>query len=193
MTPPINLGILASSAAGLTSSFDYLTGQAFSGSTQVSITGLDSYTNYRHLQFRVTAKRNTVNTTPGDLNFRINNNTSSIYDGAGLFSRGQILNTQYDTESEAKLSFTMPGTNSYATSAYAYYIIDLYDFLDSSKATSFTARACGPQLNGEKPTVFWHNGYIRDNNAVSSLQFSTASNGFVVGSQLEIYGIKAEV
>ena len=186
----ILLGILNSqvTAGGLASSYDLLESSLMSGSTaSVTFSSLGSYSAYKHLQIRYSLRNTTGNT---DLNILVNGITTASYRRHELRSNGSALSSISSGDNSSWTLNIATGSNANA-SRYGMGIIDVLDFLNSSKNPSIRIFH-GQADDSSGNRVVLMSGMYPSAQAWSSLQIKPASdNGyFAAGSRISLYGIK---
>ena len=173
----ILLGILNSQAAGAggAGAYDLLeTTVLTSSASSVSFTGLDSYTDYKHLQLRIVANGG------GLIYQRFNSDTGSNYAEHRLYGDGSSVNSQgFASQTEMIIGF---GTTT--TDVFAACVVDVLDFSSSNKNT--TVRSLG----GDNSDVALGSGLWNNTNAVTSTDIFPNSGSFATGSRFSLYGIK---
>lgn len=186
------LGILNSQAAGGggEAAFDLLETTILSSTaTDVSFTGLDSYTDYKHLQVRVVAGvANITSNNVTHLDLRFNSDTSNNYKmhaiqgaGSSIFSDAAINETyirHYDC---------LPYLNS---GLFGGAIIDILDFSSTDKYT--TTRAIRGGIGPTENEVGLVSGLWVNTAAVTDITLKTynASYPFKSQSRFSLYGVK---
>lgn len=157
------------------SSFDLLETQNItSNTTSVVFSGLDAYSDYKHLQVRGTVL---VNST---IRLQMNNDVNTNYSWHQMYSTSTVISAQ-GLSSRAfiqvceNLGYNIPGG----------FILDIYDFSDSNKNTTIKAFA-GTTVNNYIGITSgaWHNTA-----ALTSINFHTGGTLFAPG-RFSIYGVK---
>ena len=183
----LTLGILASSVVADAGSYDLLETTILGSDTaSVSFTGLGSYTDYKHLQIRMTARSDASDS--GDLvSMQFNSDTGSNY--AWHFLRAinnAVASGAGSSQTSARVS-TMAANNSTANS-FGGGVIDILDFSSASKNT--TVR-CLSGITSE-PIVSLFSGLYNSTTAITSAElFPLTGSNFRTGSRFSLYGIKA--
>ena len=185
---PIPLGVLAvaGAGAGATGSFDLLETTLISTNTaSVTFSNLNNYSDYKHLQIRMTLRSNT-STDVGYLRF--NSNTGNNYSNHDLVGNGSgVFSAAWTSQSGMWIRFA--GSDDPAN-AFSSTVVDVLDFGNASKNT--TVR----QLNGWIATgagsnfIYLMSGAWLNTNAVTSMTLSNLDSSFVSGSRFSLYGIK---
>lgn len=186
------LGILnAQAAGGGAGAFDYLdTVELANNALTIDITGLDSYTDYQHLQFRmVTKSAISFATSTYNLNFRINNDTASNYYSTSLTSTGSSAsgNTQWNNN-RGFLPSGLPANGSGNENYFAGGILDILDFNNTSKSKTLRSLH-GTAALEEKvsmTSIQWNS-----TSAISSISFFDAGDYDILAkSKISIYGMR---
>ena len=159
-----------------------------SSASSVSFTGLDSYTDYKHLQLRVVAK---VDDPDGAdvIRMNFNNDTGSNYAIHGLSGNGSSV-TSFAATSRSNMSFyrfTGAGTGD----EYGAAVIDLLDAFNTSKNT--TMRALGGVHSATAfDEIAIATGLYINTAAISSIALEPGQGtNLISGSRFSLYGIKA--
>jgi hypothetical protein len=183
----IPLGILSASsfAPGGVAAFDLLETQILTATAaSVTFTGLGSYSDYKHLQIRVTA-RSTGTLSTGFMQMQANADTGNNYaihalrgDGSSVTSYGFSGENRFFTEQLPNASDT--------ANIFGAAVIDILDFSSADKNT--TVR----MLFGKHETaslIGLYSGLWNDTAAVTSLRLFI-DNNFEIGSRFSLYGVK---
>lgn len=183
----ILLGILNSQAAGgAAGAYDLLETQVLSSSaTYVDFTGLDSYTDYKHLQVRLVARNDKASSNSASY-ITINSDTGSNYSSHALSGNGSSAYAVSLTSQPQAQYGQMPGSTA-PTSDFGVAVIDILDFNNSSKNTTIRALSghTGTTNRIQLFSLAWYN-----TNAVTSLRFWHFSGDSIAGSRYSIYGVK---
>lgn len=185
----ILLGILNSQAAGAGVASDYElleTTELASSASSVTFSGLGSYTDYKHLQIRMTIRSDRSNTLD-TMYFQANADTGTNYSWHYLRGNGSSVSSFGEaSQSEPLTAFVEAGLS--ATDSFSGQVMDILDFSNTNKNTTLrilsgiTGNATIISLN----SVLWN-----DTSAVTSLLFSPVfGTNFVAGSRFSLYGIK---
>lgn len=182
------LGILNAQAAGVASSFDLLETQVLNSAvTSVSFTGLDAYTDYKHLQIRANVRINEGATNLQDYYMRFNGSATGyahhrlIGVGSGVYSYNQSATTN--------IEFRQGGTNSSTTTgSFAANITDILDFSSSTKNT--TTRSLVGGFGNTNRQIALSSGSWFNTSPVTSILFANYYGGFTAGCSFSIYGVK---
>ena len=185
----ILLGILNSqaAAAGGAGAYDLLETQVLSSSAaSVTFTGLDSYTDYKHLQVRYTARSDDGNT----LYFRANGDSGSNYSRHHLGTSGSSVSSGSGTsQTYVRAMFPLANTSN-STSIFGAGVMDILDFSNSSKNTTVRALSGTWQASGFNSGFYLNSGAWLNTNAVTSIQFIPSAGNLVAGSRFSLFGIK---
>lgn len=147
---------------------------------------------FQHLQLRMELRDNQSSSAGGyyyDLTF--NNNTSSGYS----YMYGEVGTPPSNT------NFATGGSNS-TTTAYGPYfptalsassvfgvvILDIFDYANTNKATTFTHT--GAFTDGSNARFAQMGGHWLNNSAVNQITISHPAGSFVTGCTFSLYGIK---
>lgn len=188
---PIPLGILAvAGASGGVPAFERIETVSIVGSSTSSLTfsNLNTYTQYRHLQIRFTA-RSTGTLFTGFMQMRANADSAANY--ATHFLRGNGTNVASNgfTGETRFFSLHLPNASDTAN-IFAAGVIDVLDFASANKNT--TVRMLSALDDGDVsnvPTVRLSSGLWNNTAAVTSLTIFM-ENAFTAGSRFSLYGVR---
>ena len=182
----ILLGILQSQAAGGgAAAYDLLETQVLTSSaSSVTFTGLGSYSDYKHLQLRMTV-RNT-GASENNLGFRLNADSSSSYASHRLYGNGSSVISNGASSLDKMLYLTMPDSSD-SSNIFGAAVVDVLDFSSVSKNTTFRWFW---GMNGADTHIGLGSGLWNNTNAVTSLQTFPFSGNFVAGSRFSLMGVK---
>ena len=183
------LGILQSqAAAGGAGAYDLLETQVLSSSaSSVTFTGLDSYSDYKHLQIRLVGRVDTISTPSRNLFMKINGSTTN-YDFHYLQANGSSVSSGSFGRTEPNILVGIDSLTGLSAPANAFgaSIVDILDFSNTNKNT--TVRSFSGESGGRINLV---SGLYNQTTAVNSLEFFDSSTPqFVTGSRFSLYGIK---
>jgi hypothetical protein len=185
----IPLGFWAASGGGANGpAFDLLeTTTLTSSASSVTFSGLDDYSDYKHLQIRAVARNDFATTNARDLAIRINADTGTNYSSHSMVGTGSAV-TAYNTTNRTSIAGReawADGSNS--AGIFGAAVIDVLDFSSTSKNT--TIRAFYGVLAEGQQRVAITSGAFYDTSAVTSIQIYLSQN-FVSGSRFSLYGVK---
>lgn len=191
---PIPLGILAVAGAGAAGGAGYELIQTTvlgSNTATVTFSNINTYTQYEHLQLRITA-RSDRNSDQDTLNIRLNNDSSTTYRTHILKGTGSAVESTTETFTGSFLALKIPDATQGAN-IYAAAVIDLLDFSNASKNT--TMRLFGGYDNtafvGLPEDIVLKSGLYPSAAAITQISFLSATgSNFVAGSRFSLYGIK---
>lgn len=180
------LGILQSqAAAGGAAAFDHLETQILTANaTSIEFTGLDTYSDYRHLVVRA-ALRSTIN-RDGKLNF--NSDTGSNYRWGSFGNLGGTSPTAtYNTAVDGIYSYQSIADNTYANefSSWNLYIPE-FSQTTRKKSVLMQAGTMRDYVNGMLHQGFW-------NNTAAITSFTITADGgtdLFADSRVSLYGVK---
>jgi len=186
------LGILNSQAAGAggAGAYDLLeTTELTSSASSVSFTGLDSYTDYKHLQIRMTARSTRAGENIDGVGLQFNSDTGSNYADHYLRGNGSTVSSSADSNQTDITLLHLPAANNSAD-IFGAMVIDILDFSSASKNTT-TKTFSG--VNGAAEFVYLQSGLYVNTAAITSLNmfclFGTSPE-FGTNSRFSLYGIK---
>lgn len=178
--------VLAGNAAFSPGAYDLLETQVLTSSaTYVDFTGLDSYTDYKHLQVRLAARNDRAANSSASY-ITINLDTGSNYSSHVVAGNGSNTYSSALTSQAQAQYGQMPGSNAPANT-FGVAVIDILDFNNSSKNTTIRALSGHPGTTNliQLFSSAWYN-----TNAVTSLRFWHFSGDSIAGSRYSIYGVK---
>lgn len=183
---PIPLGIL-DFPTGAAGAYDLLETQVLTSSaTYVDFTGLDSYTDYKHLQLRM-ATRSTRSSTNTPILITLNSDTGSNYSYHFLYGNGTSVSSSRASNATYFYGGSIASA-SQATNIYSAQVIDILDFSNTNKNT--TARVFDGFAGSANNFVSLMSGAWYNTSAVTSISMSCYLGDFVSGSRLSLYGVK---
>ena len=158
-----------------------------SSATSVTFSGLDAYSDYKHLQIRMIA-RSTYNNTSSDLYMRFNGATTNYFWHRLYGSGNSVASGALASQDRIGIGFPPAATN--GTGVFGGFVTDILDFSSGSKNT--TVRS----LNGFMGTT--GNKYVSLNSgawgstaAVTSLEIGDYyGGGLAQYSRFSLYGSK---
>lgn len=182
------LGILNSQAAGggVAGSYDLLeTQELASAVSSVTFSGLDAYSDYRHLQLRIVGR----STDGNQMRLNFNSNTTNKY--GRQYLQGNGYSVQKSTAAgQTYLQAGYLANQGNQANFYSGSIIDIYDFSASTKATSTTGYSGIAQQPGFNTVVGFFGGAWFNNSAVTLLTLSLSAGNFEPNSRFSLYGVK---
>lgn len=187
---PLLLGILNSQAAGAAAgAYDLLeTQQLSSSAASVTFTGLGSYSDYKHLQLRMSARLdNSTASGTRTASIRFNNDTGSNYAYSHVYSGGSSTtgNANFNVSDIPLESWIPNGLTD--SNVYAPAVVDILDFSNSSRNT--TTRALYGVTIETEDLIFQSSGLWNNTAAVTSISISSSSN-LKSDTRISLFGIK---
>ena len=184
----ILLGILnAQAEAAAVGDFELIESEILDASaSSVTFDNLDTVAaDYKHLQIRMVMGRDNDATALADQNMQVNSDTGSNYAWHYLQGDGSSVSSSAGT---SQTSITIPEAIARNTGAgvYASTVMDILDFGDTSKNTTFRWLSGGITVNEKK--VFLGSGLYADTSAITSISFI---NTTAAGSRYSLYGLRA--
>jgi len=181
------LGILNSQAAGAGAehAYDLLeTVNITSDTNSVNFTGLDSYTDYKHLQLRI-VNRPKRGANVSKLSTRFNNDSGNNYYFMEFVGNSSGLNQTWRQGTEIETSALDTSDEDFWTPV----VIDLLDFSDANKYTTMQVSTFQQSLL-QKRVGLWD-----DTAAVTTINLFGENADFnnplaVAGSRFSLYGIR---
>jgi len=180
------LGILnAQAEAAGAGSYDLLETQILSSSaSSVTFTGLGSYSDYKHLQIRMTARTDRAAEATESIKLQFNSDTGSNYAAHFLTGDGSSVDSLGLTNRE--FIFLVANATNATANAFSGNVVDILDFSSTSKNT--TVR----DLEALDSQIRLNTGFWNDTSAVTSIDLTpqTGAN-LLTGCRFSLYGIKA--
>lgn len=184
------LGILNSqAAAGAAGAYEHLSTTTLTTTTsEVTLSNLDTYTDYKHLEIRM-ALRSDRASTDSLIMTRLNGVTTTSYNGHALIgSQNTASGISNTTQDYIRSSLRVPA-NSADSSNFAYYIVQLTDFLNTNKIKPIY-HIGGVTDSYDEVSV--GAGALQNTDAINSISFGgyLIGDSLVAGSRFAIYGIR---
>jgi len=182
----IPLGFWAASGGGAGgAAFDLLeTTTLTSSASSVTFSGLDTYSDYKHLQLRAVA-RDTRATTQSSGQITINSDTGANYAFHNLYGDGSTVGSGGASSFNYIPTMTLPAA-SFTANAFGIFVLDLLDFSSTSKNKTLRTLA---GKTGSTNTIQLDSGLWISTSAVTAVTMA-AFTGYAVGSRFSLYGVK---
>ena len=178
-----NMGLLGASVPTAAGAFDLLeTTVLTSDAASVNFSGLDAYSDYKHLQIRLVARSDSGSTPNQWLEFN-GDTTSSNYKYHALTGSG----TSVSSFSGSPMFLHEVPSSGETSGIFAAKVIDILDFSSTSKNTTVRT-AVG--INASFNRVTLTSGLWIDTSAVTSINTYPSSGNFIAGSRFSLYGVK---
>lgn len=154
--------------------------------SSITFSNLARYSDYQHLQLRISG----FTSVDTNVRFQLNADTANNYAFHNLYGSG----------SGSAISGQVTGTNggyvgySKLTAANGNYFAAIVDLLDSFDASKYkTARVLyGNRHTSTDPLIMLNSSHWRNTNAINEIKFYNESGGTInTGSRFSLYGIKA--
>lgn len=189
----ILLGVLNSQVSGAAAgAYDLLeTVELTSLASGVTFSGLDSYTDYKHLQVRFTNRSNASSSNDRYLIWRFNNDTgSNYYEGHYLRNVSSTVSSGVWGAGTYIQTYGGVWAADYA-GVYGAGVIDILDFSDSNKYTT-TRHLIGNYGNfSYTPVIETSSGLWRDTSAITEIDIALLSGGnWQAGTRFSLYGMR---
>ena len=178
-----------SSGAGATGDYELISTSVL-GSAQASVTFTNSgtWTPYKHLQIRVTARSSNTGAGNDGLWLQFNADTGSNYAWHRLEGNGSSAVSGAGTSTTWMLQ-GLAARASQASGIYSAAIIDILDALSTSKNT--TVRSLNGSMTGTNPSVALGSGVWLNTAALTSATLKPdAGYNFETGSRFSLYGLR---
>jgi hypothetical protein len=182
------LGASLPSVAGGAGAYDLLETQVLaSAASSVTFTGLGSYSDYKHLQLRVTARSQRSPETNDGMQLYLNADIGPFNyahhrlqgDGSSVTSTGSAPAQFIELP-----SITASGAT---TNAFGSLIVDILDFSNESKNT--TIKSLGGAASNFNQ-IRLSSGLWMNTNAVTQIRLNPFFSNFAIGSRFSLYGVK---
>lgn len=191
-----NFGLLGAAAGGAPA-FDFLeTTRLSSDASSIELTNLNLYSDYKHLQLRISGKDgyNWAGTSYLKMNFN-QNASGGLYHTQQIYA-WQDAATLRATSSTGNNSFTIEAgfasDQSGNTNQFSQCIIDIYDFADTNKATTFKALSFANRVSSSgtaQPTLT--GGVWGSTDALTQISLASAVGANVKAkTSVSLYGWK---
>lgn len=156
-----------------------------SDTASVTFSGLDTYTDYKHLQLRIVGRTDRSDTVsfPG---VQVNGDTGSNYANHQIDGDGSTASSVAELNRTNAVAGSLTAANNSAN-YFSAIILDVFNFADNNKNTTFKA------LSGNvENRLRYASGLYINTAAVTSITFvNNFSDSFVSGSRFSLYGIRA--
>jgi hypothetical protein len=170
------------------SAFDLLATTTLSTDTAtVSFAGLDSYSDYKHLQIRAVGQVNDTNDSLHNIFIRLNSDTGNNYAQSLLYGQGSSVISGANASTDFMYVRNVFGSK--ANTAYAgSVVIDFLDIHSSSKNT--TMRGFGGTAQPGEKQIGITSGLWNNTAAVTTILLYLNSDSFSAGSRFSLIGIR---
>lgn len=184
---PISLGIFASAANVVSTSFESIATATGTGSSN-TITFSSISGTYAHLQLRYIARNTTGGAGTFGIQFTANSDTTS-----GNYSFHRFVGDGSSASSYGQSGLDFIGqlsANGNASGLYAVGILDIIDYSSSNKTKTFRMLT-GTDYNNTLGSIAMRTqGWFATPAAITSLTLTTSAGNFDTNSQFALYGIK---
>lgn len=188
----ILLGILNSqaAAAGGGNAFDLLESTILSSTaSSVTFSNLGNYSDYKHLQIRLTAR----STDSNSLRLRVNSDTATNYSSHGLTFSGSGSGGPNPVAAINQTFIQLPNLSTNVSNnsgVFSAVVIDLLDFGVTTKNKTFKILGGNWQAQYFNSQTSFRSGVWRNTAAITSIQIYPNTTEFVSGSRFSLYGVK---
>tara|TARA_R110000751_G_scaffold91669_2_gene179785 strand:- start:203 stop:775 length:573 start_codon:yes stop_codon:yes gene_type:complete len=187
----IPFGFWAASGGGAAGAFDLLETTTTSGSPSfITFSGLGSYSGYKHLQLRITA-RSDFGGGLNQLAFRINDVATSSYAQHSLEGDGtSVTSAAFASRSNMSAPDSIAGSGASAN-IFGAAVVDILDFSSTNKNTTIRGLV-GTAATGdisEPNKIMLFSGMYNSTDAVTSIR-CTVTDTWADNSRLSLYGVK---
>ena len=180
------LGASSGGAAGVANSYESIQTVTV-GTATSTITFSSIPATYTHLQIRGMLN-GTAAGTYNNVRMGFNADSGTNYSTHIIYGDGTTtgaLSEANGTRIYGQILITQASTSSYV----GIGVIDILDYANTNKYKT-TKSLNGLEMNGSGSVIEFGSGNWRNTNAITSIEFVTASGNFNVGSTLSLYGIK---
>ena len=178
----------ASGAGGGGGAFDLLeTTTLTSSASSVTFSGLGAYSDYKHLQIRYTARCSEAFST-GSIYIHANGDTAANYSAHYLRGNGSAVSSAAFTSTSTPYLATMVGSLA-ASGAFASGVIDILDFTNANKNTTFRALS-GVDYPSSSAWIRLASALWNNTAAVTSMTLEPQGLTLITGSRFSLYGVK---
>lgn len=161
-----------------------------SSAASVEFTNLGQYSDFQHLQIRMTA-RSTRSADNSNYYVKFNGDTGSNYAQHYMRGNGSAMESANLQTSGTQGVYVYQGLTS-ATSGTGTYAASVIDILDPFSTDKYTTIKVFTGFTGAISRVLLESGLWMSTNAVDSITFTEYYGGsFVSGSRFSLYGLKA--
>lgn len=145
---------------------------------------------YKHLQIRGSVRSVTAASVLYDLKIVFNEDTTTTYSHHNVYGSISSASVQVASSTSSAIVYgSIPGEN-ITPSVYGAFIIDIYDYLDTSK--NKTIKTLGGTSTTQTPNISGvGSGFWRNTAAINSITLTASnSSNFASGSIISLYGIR---
>ena len=155
-----------------------------SSAASVTFSGLDAYSDYKHLQIRMVARDSSYATA---LVANLNSDTGSNYSYHRLSGNGSSVSSGGTASQSYANIGNMTGADGYAADAFTALVTDILDFSNSSKNTTLRTFSGGYDFT----TVALYSNAWYNTAAVTSIELQpVGATSLVAGCRFSLYGSK---
>jgi hypothetical protein len=189
------LGIWASAqTAALQTSYESIATTTITSTGTASVTFSSIPQGYKHLQLRYIARSTTTNAGESVI-FTLTDTNQSYYYTHQLYGQGSTVSTPAYS---ATAPFTVAPSGGNISSAFGIGVLDVLDYTDTNKYKTMRLFGGMDTNSGSGQQYAWIGLqsalYSKDTTAITSVSAGVyvyaGGNGFAVGSQFALYGIK---
>ena len=176
----------ASGGGGGAGGFDLLeTTTLTSSALSVTFSGLDAYSDYKHLQIRMVGRGDRA-TSLADLWLRFNSDSGSNYAWHVLYGSGSSVGSiGYPSQPKIQTGYVTGST--FTSNGFAGTVTDILDFSSTSKNTTIRSLT---GMAGTNNQIRMFSGLWNSTSAVTSIQLLPEVDNLVAGSRFSLYGVK---
>lgn len=157
--------------------------------SSVTFSGLDAYSDYKHLQIRFTAREDANN---NKLRMRVNgDNTPGKYRSHYIWGNGSSVTADNTSIAEIEVRDPIARGGALPTGIFSGGIVDILDFSSTTKNTTVRTLV-GFAYSGGDNSISLGGGLWDDTSAVTSFLLKPHSANWVAGCRFSIYGIRGE-
>jgi len=188
------LGILNSqaAAAGGAPAYEHLaTTTLSSNASSITLSGLDSYTDYKHLQLRAVWQSTATGTSEGYGKFRFNSDTGSNYAWHNLQGNQSSFATDGGWNQDGIFNYFSTGQSTTPQDgSFAIFTMDILDFANTNRYKTMKMLTGTTQYFPYAPYIRLYSGYWASNNAITSISFTPLIGQITSKTRWSLYGIR---
>lgn len=172
------------------SDFELITTQVLSSTaTSVSFTGLQNYTQYKHLQVRIVSRDTNSGSGTGGVWLQVNADTGNNYSWHRV-GGGASVSFSNGSTSTSKILAGLCSKNPDGVGVFGASIIDILNFSSSARNKVIRSLTGNPSsISTASMEVNIQSGAWYSTAAITSLTISSDTS-FDIGSRFSIYGVK---
>jgi hypothetical protein len=173
---------------GQTSDFELISSQFLTSSvSSVSFTNLQNYSQYKHLQLRVTARSDAAPEIR-DMYIRINGDGGSNYSWHEVYGFNGSMGAYGVGSQTSAYAGSIAGSTA-AANLFGPIVIDIVDFASTSKNKTIKSLSGVPH-SGATNVIALASGAWLSTSAITSIQLYPSGGNLITCSRFSLYGVK---